>query len=465
MTLGSYWEMVKRSWKMIVATTVIGTLAALAFSLRATPMYQADSLLFVSVRSSEGISGAYTGGLYVQQRMKSYVTVVDSPAVLDPVVTELNLDMTSSDLAGAVSVQNPMGTVLLDVLAVDVDPEQARQIADATASSLASEIVRLESNQSAGKPVKVELIRPATTPSSPISPRTRLNVALGFLIGLVLGVGLSVLRATFDTSIKTTEQLTDATNATLLGTIPNDPGAAKNPLVMLQGTPVAEAYRTLRTNLQYVDIDNPPHSVVITSCLPFEGKSTTAANLAIALAQGGSRVLLVEADLRRPQVATYLGVAGTPGLTDVLTSNVTFTDAVISWQRGLLDFLPAGEIPPNPSELLGSRQMAELLSDLRQRYDLVILDSPPTLLVTDAAILATVANGAILIARHGKTHTDQAERAAESLRHVNARLYGAVLNFVPRKRHHRRGYEYDYKARAERQSPPKPVESARENSA
>lgn len=447
MTLGTYWDIIRRSWKLLVVTTVLFTVAALLLSLRMTPMYQATAQLFVSVRSSDGISGAYTGGLYVQQRIKSYVTVVDSPGVLQPVIDELQLDMSTGDLAGMVSVQNPMGTVLLDVVADDTDPQQAEQIANATARSLATEIVRLESSQSGGKPVRVEVIRPATTPGSPVAPRTRLNVAVGFILGLAIGAGLALLRATFDTSIKSVEQFTEVTGATSLGTIPQDPGAAKNPLVMLGGSTVAESYRTLRTNLQYVDIDNPPRSVVITSCLPLEGKSTTAANLAIALAQGGAKVLLVEADLRRPRLAEYLGLTAGSGLTDVLTGKVDISDAIIAWQRGLVDFLPAGGIPPNPSELLGSRQMAELLSDLRGRYDMVILDSPPLLPVTDAAILATVADGAILVARYGKTHKEQAASAADSVRHVNARLYGAVLNFVPRKRRHRRGYDYNYKAK------------------
>lgn len=466
MTLGTYWEIIKRSWKLLVLTTVLFTAAALLLSLRMTPMYQATAQLFVSVRSSDGISGAYTGGLYVQQRIKSYVTVVDSPGVLQPVIDDLQLDLSTGDLAGMVSVQNPMGTVLLEVVADNTDPQQAQLIANATARSLASEIVRLESSQSGGKPVRVEVIRPATTPGSPVSPRTRLNVAIGFIIGLVIGAGLALLRATFDTSVKTAEQLTEATGATLLATIPQDSSAAKNPLVMLQGSTVAESYRTLRTNLQYVDIDNPPQSVVITSCLPLEGKSTTAANLAIALAQGGAKVLLVEADLRRPRIADYLGVAAGAGLTDVLTGKVDIADAIVGWQRNLVDFLPAGAIPPNPSELLGSRQMAELLDELRTRYDMVILDSPPLLPVTDAAILATVADGAILVTRYGKTHKDQAAEAADSVRQINARLYGAVLNFVPRKRRHRRGYDYNYKSSTSQQAEaPRPASSPRSSDA
>lgn len=440
MTLRDYWEILKRSWPWIVVMTLLGTLAALGLSLLMTPMYQAQSQLFVSVQSAR-ISDAYTSGLYVQQRIKSYTTVVDSPGVLDPVIAELGLSTTPGELAGQLYVENPTDTVLLTVLGTDADATMAARLADATAVSLAKEIIRLETTETGAKPVKAELIRPAAVPTSPVSPRTRLNLIVGALFGFILGVGIAVLRAKLDTSIKSVEDLQEVTQTTLLGTIAYDPGAGKNPLVTLQGSPRAEAYRSIRTNLQYVDVDRPPKTVVITSCLPLEGKSTTAANLAIVLAQGGSKVLLVEADLRKPRVAEYLGIDGSVGLTDVLSGQAQVDDSIVPWQRGLLDCLPSGAIPPNPSELLGSKQLADLVSELASRYDMVILDAPPLLPVTDAAILATVADGAILITRWGATRHEQAEQAADSLRQINANLLGVVLNFVPEKR---RAGTYDY---------------------
>lgn len=443
MSLREYWVIARRSWLLIVSTTLAGALATLGLSLLMTPLYQAQSQLFVSVQSADEISGAYTGGLYVQQRIKSYVTVVDTPSVLEPVIDQLDLDMTYVQLAEQVSAQNPTGTVLLDVLATDVDGQRAAEIADATAESLAAAIVSLETTESDAKPVQVELIRPAEVPTAPVSPRTKLNVLVGGILGLVVGMGIAVVRAAQDTSIKSTDDLHEATGATLLGTVSYDSQAGKNPLATLQGTPRAEAYRSIRTNFQYVDVDNPPRCVVITSSVPLEGKSTTAANLAIALAQGGSKVLLVEADLRRPRVAEYLGVDGSIGLTDVLIGQARLDEAIISWQRGLLDFLPSGAIPPNPSELLGSQQLADLLTELGTRYNVLILDAPPLLPVTDAAILATVADGAILVARYGVTRGEQAEQAADALRQVNARLLGTVLNFVPDKRR-ARGYGDPY---------------------
>ena len=446
MTLHDYLGILRRSWPLILATTAAGALIALGLSLIMTPIYSAQSQLFVSVKSAGQVGDAYSGGLFVQQRVKSYVDVVDPPAVLDPVIEELGLDKTYTSLAPQVSAQTPPNTVLLNVTATDTSPTQAAKIANAVATSYAAEIARLEGADTKANqvPVQASVIKPAEVPTSPASPRTSLNVLLGLLLGLLIGVGIAVLRHTLDTSVKTVEDLEEAADSTPLGVVTYDPEANSNPLVTLRGTPRAEAFRTIRTNLQYVDVDNPPHTVVITSSLPGEGKSTTACNLAIALAQAESRVLLLEADLRRPKVAEYLGVDGSRGLTDVLIGQATLDSALVHWQRGLLDFLPAGAIPPNPSELLGSHQMAELLKELAGRYDMVIIDAPPLLPVTDAAILSTATDGAILVAKHGSTKTEQVEDSTDALRQVNARVLGTVLNFVPLRKRKKYGYGYEY---------------------
>ena len=456
MTLHDYLTILRRSWPVILIATIVGTLIALGLSLAMTPVYQATSQLFVSVKSAGAAGDAYTGGLFVQQRVKSYVDVVDSPAVLEPVIEELGLDSTYIGLASQVSATTPPNTVLLNVSATDTSPAQAAKIANAVAASYANEIARLEGAKTTMDglprlggngnqiPVQATVIKPAEVPTAAISPRTKLNVLLGALLGLLVGVGIAVLRFTLDTSVKSSEELEQSADSTTLGVVTFDPDAKTNPLVTLRGTPRAEAFRSIRTNLQYVDVDNPPRTVVITSSLREEGKSTTACNLAIAVAQAGSKVLLLEADLRRPKVAEYLGVDGSRGLTDVLIGQATLDNTVIHWQRGLLDFLPAGAIPPNPSELLASHQMADLLAELAKRYDLVILDAPPLLPVTDAAILSTAADGAILVARHGTIKREQVADSADALRQVNARIFGTVLNFVPMRKRRKYGYGYEY---------------------
>ncbi|MDX6212189.1 MAG: tyrosine-protein kinase, partial [Frankiales bacterium] len=185
--------------------------------------------------------------------------------------------------------------------------------------------------------------------------------------------------------------------------------------------------------------------IVITSSIPQEGKSTTTANLAITLAQAGLKVVLVEADLRRPKLMQYLGVEGAVGLTSVLIGRVTLDDALQPWGNGSLMVLPSGPTPPNPSELLGSQGMAELIASLEQQADIVLVDAPPLLPVTDAAVLAKICDGALLIVRHGTTTREQVTRAAESLRVVDAHLIGNVLNMAPAKGPDAYGYGYAYR--------------------
>ncbi len=461
MTLYDYWAILRRSWILIGASAAIGTLLALILSLLSSPVYQATSQLFVSVKSRDQLGQAYSSGLFVQQRVKSYVDVIDSPGVLEPVIQELGLDMPYTALAGKVSAVSPPNTVLLNVTVTDGNPQKAADIANAVAKSYANEIARLEGSDSAtttptpspttgtsaptasGDGVQATVIKPAVK-GAKIAPRTRVNIMLGFLLGLLVGVGIAILRNTLDTTVKTPEDVENSAEATMLGAVTFDPEAETSPLVTLRDTPRSESFRTIRTNLQYVDVDNPPHVVVITSSLPGEGKSTTAANLAIAVAQAGARVLLMEADLRRPKISEYLQVDGSRGLTDVLVGRLPLPQAIIHWQRGLLDFLPAGTIPPNPSELLGSRHMATVIDELKKRYDMVIIDAPPLLPITDAAILSTVADGAILVARYGKTRREQLQESADALRQVNARVLGTVFNFVPSRKHGKYGYGYGY---------------------
>jgi capsular exopolysaccharide synthesis family protein len=235
------------------------------------------------------------------------------------------------------------------------------------------------------------------------------------------------------------------TGAIPLGVVPYDPTAGKHPLVDAdQQSPRAEAFRTLRTNLQFADVDRPPRVIVVTSPLPSEGKSTSACNVALTLALGGARVVLVDGDLRKPAVGKYLGISNAAGLTSVLAGRHELRDVVVTYGRDTLSILPSGPTPPNPSELLGSQQMSDLLATLANHSDIVVVDAPPLLPVTDAAVLASAADGAVLVLKHGKTRREEALRAVQALEAVNAKLLGTVLNFAP-KRTRRGGYDgYGY---------------------
>ncbi len=194
------------------------------------------------------------------------------------------------------------------------------------------------------------------------------------------------------------------TDRTILGGIAFDADASKHPLIV-QVDPRsqrAEAFRSLRTNLQFIDVANPPKSIVVTSSLPGEGKSTTTANLALSLAETGLKVVVIEGDLRRPRLLDYLGFEGSVGLTDVLVGRVEVDDVLQPFGRTGLRLLGAGPIPPNPSELLGSANMEQLVADLAERFDYVLIDAPPLLPVTDAAVLSTIVDGALVVVGAGR---------------------------------------------------------------
>jgi tyrosine-protein kinase Etk/Wzc len=308
----------------------------------------------------------------------------------------------------------------------------------------------------------VRIVDPAILPTHPVKPRRMLNLLLGFLVGGMLGVGVAFVREYLDETVHTREDIAQATGgAPVLGLIPRIRLAAVNgraeravapgelSMRLVAGrdprNPISEAYRTLRTNLTFSNPDKPPRTIVFTSALPKDGKSTSAANLSITLAQQGINALLVDADLRRGELHTVLGVPREPGLTNILTGACGIGEAIRDidlGESGTLAFLPSGPYPPNPAEILGSQKMRSLLEALEERFDLVILDSPPLAVVTDAAVLGTKADGAVLVARASVTEKGALSYAVEQLQAVRASVLGCILNDVDFRRDSRYSGSY-----------------------
>jgi non-specific protein-tyrosine kinase len=262
-------------------------------------------------------------------------------------------------------------------------------------------------------------------------------------------------------AIRSPRQLAEITGAPVLGTVAAQRRARRDTLVADDGPydRRAEALRKLRTNLRAIDVDATHRAVLVTSPVGGDGGTATACNLAITLARGGARVLLVDADLRRPRVASALHVPGGVGLTNVLTGTADLDEAIHAWREPNLWVLPSGPVPDNPSELVGFRKMNALLTILRGRYDVVVIDAPPVLPVADAAATAAVCDGVLLVVRYGATRRDQVEGALAALRLAGVALLGCVLNGVPAGRWHAPHLDYrpDPSA-AERIAVPAPVE-------
>lgn len=280
-----------------------------------------------------------------------------------------------------------------------------------------------------------QVVAPAVLPERPIRPKPLLNTLLGLLVGAVLGVGGAFLAEYLDNTVKTVEEAQRHYGVPVLARLPADSGPDKAAYeIVLESRPnsaAAEAYRSLRTALEYLNFDGSVRRILVTSAAPQEGKSTTIANLAVAIAQTGKRVLVIEGDFRRPTADRFFRVASEVGLSDVLTGQASLKAAIQTCGVPNLGVLPSGPLPPNPSELLGSATMRSVLDHAAQVADFVLVDSPPVLAVTDCAVLAPLVDGILLVAQAGTSTREGAERAVQVLRGAETRLLGLVLNNVP----------------------------------
>ncbi|MCL3817233.1 polysaccharide biosynthesis tyrosine autokinase [Aeromicrobium wangtongii] len=447
MDLRDYFRVLRARWVLVAACTLVVLGVAALLTWRATPQYASSARMFVSTQGSTDDAQANQGGQFSLQRVKSYADLLTGQEIARRVIADLGLEETPKALAQQISASSKLDTVILTVTVTDPDPKRARALADGVANVFVAYVAELETPPGKDEAtIKATVVDPASDSSSPISPNPVRNVGLGVILGLLLGAGAAVLRETFDTSIKSLRQLEPLVPAPVIGTISYDASVVDSPLISSLDTyaPRAEAFRVLRTNLQFIDPDVERKVFVVTSSLPGEGKTTTAVNLALALAEGGERVALVEGDLRRPKVSEYLRLESAVGLTTVIIGKLPLEDAVQATVHDGLSVLTSGSTPPNPAELLKSSAMASTIASLRATYDIVLIDAPPLLPVTDGALLAAQSDGALLVVRHGKTTTDQVRLAVERLESVGAAPVGVIFNMTPAKGGEGYGYGYGY---------------------
>lgn len=443
--LRDYLRIIRHSWILMVAVTMAGLLLGGAVSMLAKPTYTADTQLFVAIQSSGSIQELQQGNTFSQARVQSYVKTVDSPIVLQPAIDALGLGLTSQELAARVTATTDLNTVLIGITVTDQSPVQAAAIAQAVSDSLIKAVDALEKPKTGGtSPVSLSVIKPAVAPEGPSAPNTRLNLLIGLLVGLVLGTAIAVLKSVLDNRIRGEMDLRTVTNAPLLGGISFELDAVKKPLLTQSEpqSPRAESFRQLRTNLQFANVSGRAKTVLMTSSLPGEGKSTTATNLAIALAQAGQSVCLIDADLRRPMLSDYLGLDRNAGLTTSLVGQADVNDLLQPWGDDNLYVLTSGQIPPNPSELLGSAEMKDLILRLEDAFDHIIIDAPPLLPVTDAAVLSQHVGGVVVVVGSQKLRQTDLQKALNALDLVGSNILGIVLNRLPAKGPDAYAYSY-----------------------
>jgi polysaccharide biosynthesis transport protein len=444
--LREYLDIARRRWLGVLVITLITLAAASAVTLVMPKEYTATTRLFFGV-AGESNSELAQGSSFAEKQMASLAEVTTSPRVLKPVIDGLGLPTTPRDLSERVDAEVPIDTVIIHIAATDPDPRQAARIADAVRDQVAVAAADLfPKRQDGTESVRVRTLAVAEIPDKPSSPNIARNLAFGLILGLLLGIGAAVLRHVLDTKVRSEHDVRSLTDSPILGTVAFDQEVPRHPII-LRDEPLAapsEAIRRLRTNLQFIDVANQSKSIVITSSLPAEGKSTIALNLAVSLADAGARIILVDADLRRPSLAEYVGIEGNVGLTTVLIGRAHVEDVVQPLGTTTLDLLPCGRIPPNPSELLGSQAMAALLARLTATYDMVLLDSPPLLPVTDAAVLTNMAGGALVVVGADRIHRRQLQESLGLLQTAGAHILGLVLNKTERRESGTYSYENDY---------------------
>lgn len=451
LTLSGLWSSVRRHPTLLLLVWV-GVLSVTSlFTFLSVPQYSASSELFASYddvsTSSQDISSINTAGSYIATQIKSYPSLATTQAVLDPVIKDLNLDMSVKGLGELITVTNPTNTMLVDISVETDDAAQSQKIANAVAESL-SGTVKSSLYSSSNSPVKLAVVQKATLPESPSSPNVKLNLLIGVVLGIIVGILAALVRDMTDTRLSSVRDLQGITNAPLLGSIPSNDAVKKTASVIASAPSslVAEEYRRVRSNLSFIAPVEGLNSrlIVVTSTEPGEGKTTTSVNIAAAFAENGSRVLLIDADLRHPSVADKVGLEGTVGLSHVLSGQANVADVVQRYWKANLHVMPAGPKPPNASILLNSTTMEAMVAQALKQYDYVIIDTTPMTIAADAGMFGRMGNGVVMVVGRGVCDKKDLSSTLSQLKNVEVPVIGTVLNYAEQsKKHHGNYYYYD----------------------
>lgn len=442
MDFRTYVTALRRYWWVAVLTTVLG-LGAAGVAYKVTPATYASTVTFyVSAPVPKGVNPQSVNA-FAQAQVNSYVVLMSSETVARTVIGRTGVDLSPTEVMKKITAEADLNTVVVTATVQDSSQPRASQLARGLAETFGKTVSRLDNARTGTATVIINVVS-GPSDLGAVAPRLKVFGGLGLLAGLVLGFFLIVLRELLDNTLRSPEAVSDLVGAPAIGNIDFDSEARKAPLVLAErgGSVQAESFRQLRTNLTFIDIAHSTKVLVVTSPVAGEGKTSLCLNLALTLAETGHRVLVIEGDLRKPQVARVLGLESELGLTNVLVGHVSLEEVLQPW-TSQVSVLTSGSLPPNPSELLEGKQFKQLLDDLTPHFDQILIDTPPLLPVTDAAVAATIGDGVVLVVRHAKTTRDQVAAAVSSLRAVNAEIIGVVLTMRRPRRQEKRAYRLD----------------------
>lgn len=441
MTVLDFVRLTRASLRTLLVMVTLGLLLAFVWTIRQPVVYTATADGVVVADNGSSVSDASTATQAAATKASAYAQQMRSIDLVTGVKEQLGLPDSVGALTGRISAVNVEGSATVTVAATGSTPQDAHDLAVGTITHAADYFVEFDASarpDGAAPNTSIRLVpQPsADLPTSPSSPNYLRNLGLGAIAGLLLGYAVALLRKQVDSRVRTVDEIEGLVGSSVLTVVPEsaelDRVQSAGLIASQTGAP-AEALRQLRTNLRFVDVDRPPRSIVLSSANAGEGKSVVTANLAAVLAAAGQPTVLVDADLRRPMVASLFDLDPAVGLTQVLAGDVRLDDAIQETGVEGLHVITAGRIPPNPSELLGSQKMQQLVADLVERGHLVLIDAPPLLPVTDAGLLSGTVDGTILVLSVGRTYKEQARLAAKILDQVGGHLLGTVLNRAPLK--------------------------------
>lgn len=424
-------DVVARRWWFLAISMLLCAVVALGASLVQEPVYRSSATVYVTVGSTVAAPNAYQDSLASQQRVLSYGQLATSDLVIDKALETSGLGLSRDQAQASVRVNSTPDTVLLTISAESTSAAISESLANSVATSLSTYVAELEKPSGDGSPLaKVTLISPASGSAEQVSPRVLRNTFLGLLVGVLLGLAVVFVRDRLDRTVHGPDDLVGVISSPVIGLVPGDPSLGTSGAVDFASgaSVVAEAYRRIRTNLAFADIDSTSRRLLITSPSVGEGKTTTAINVAASLAEDGHRVVLVDADLRRPAVARRLNLNGSVGLTDYVLGRGSLADLIQSGGTSRLDVLATGQLPPNPAELLGSARARALFDELAGSYDYVVVDTPPILPVSDGAVVSQCIPYALLVVRADRTKRPEVAAAWDQWAATNCRILGVVVN-------------------------------------
>lgn len=430
--LQGYLRAIRKGWWIIVSTAIVGGGLGALVNYQSTPQYASTVTFFIST-PTQGGGSALSADQFATRRITSYVGLLSSDIVAQRIIDKTGIDQTAGQVRKEIVGDADLNTVLLTATVTDPSPQNSIVIAGAIASEFGKIVDQVD--PIGPSQVVLRVISGPTLNSVPVSPRKSLNLTIGIVGGLVVGIIIALLRQILDTTIRSPQAMRALSDSPVLGVVPFERNAKKSPLITESQTRSirAESFRQLRTNLHFLEVERRIQVMVVTSSMAEEGKSTTAINLGLAFSDSGRKVLLIEGDLRRPRIAHYLGLEVAVGLTNVLAGEVGLESVLQPWGRADMTVMTSGTLPPNPSELLGSPAMSVLVAELRNDFDIIIIDTPPLLPVTDAAVASALADGVVVVVRHAKTTVNQVTQSLRSLHAVDARVLGMILNMTPTK--------------------------------